>query len=112
MAKDAAIFNTGKVQGQVRYPPWESYDKTTSIELQKFSVFPIGLISKYHRHIPYNSEKKSFLEKTGRGAFEGKQRPRTRNRHAKPPDQYSNTPFDVHRRKKYTPSCGTITLAW
>lgn len=28
-------------------------------------------IVEYPRHIPYNSEKKSFLEKTGRESFEG-----------------------------------------
>ncbi|KAN0087393.1 Transcription regulator HTH, APSES-type DNA-binding domain containing protein [Elaphomyces granulatus] len=30
----------------------------------------MGQISHYPRHIPYNSEKKSFLEKTGRESFE------------------------------------------
>ena len=71
VAKDAAIFSKGKVQGQVRYAPWETYDSKTLTELQGFSVYPIGRIAEYRRHIPYNSDKKAFLEKTGRGAFEG-----------------------------------------
>jgi hypothetical protein len=40
---------------------------------RRFKIFPLGQIhSKGIRHIPYNSDKKDFLEKTGREAFEGK----------------------------------------
>ena len=73
MSKDAAIFARGKVQGEVRYPPCEAQDEKLAIEHRRFSVYPMGQISEYRRHIPYNSEKKSFLAKTGRGAFEGTQ---------------------------------------
>ena len=76
MSKDAAIFLKGKVQGEVRYPPCEIQDEKAAAEHRKFCIFPMGQISQYHRHIPYNSEKKSFLEKTGRGAFEGTSLPR------------------------------------
>lgn len=31
----------------------------------------MGKIGEYCRHIPYNSEKKGFLERTGRESFEG-----------------------------------------
>lgn len=31
----------------------------------------MGHIAEYPRHIPYNSEKKTFQEKTGRESFEG-----------------------------------------
>ena len=71
MSKDAAIFARGKIQGEVRYPPCEVQDERIAAEHRKFQVYPIGQIAEYRRHIPYNSEKKSFLEKTGRGAFEG-----------------------------------------
>ena len=71
MSKDAPIFARGKVQGEVRYPPCEIQDERTAVEHRRFCIFPMGEISEYRRHIPYNSEKKSFLEKTGRGAFEG-----------------------------------------
>ncbi|MCJ1477401.1 hypothetical protein MMC13_006072 [Lambiella insularis] len=70
MSKDAAVFAKGKIQGEVRYPPCEKQDEKIAAEHSKFSVYPIGQISEYRRHIPYNSEKKSFLAKTGRGAFE------------------------------------------
>ena len=73
LAKDAAIFMRGKVQGFIRYPPCEEYDTKTVNELRAFSVHPLGEIADYHRHIPYNSDKKDFLTKTGRGAFEGKE---------------------------------------
>ena len=75
ISKDAAIFSRGKVQGPIRYSPWEAYDEEQIKELQRFSVYPIGKISEFRRHIPYNSDKKSFLEKTGRGSFEGERYP-------------------------------------
>jgi hypothetical protein len=71
MTKDGAIFAKGKIKGDVRYPPFENLDEETMREVQKFQVYPLGKIQEYCRHIPYNSEKKSFLEKTGRESFEG-----------------------------------------
>lgn len=42
-------------------------------EHDRFRVFPRGEIQKKGvRHIPYNSDKKDFLDKTGRHAFESK----------------------------------------
>jgi hypothetical protein len=73
--KDAPIFSEGnKVVGVVNYPPHESgYDETLLNQHRRFKIFPLGQIhSKGIRHIPYNSDKKDFLEKTGREAFEGK----------------------------------------
>lgn len=58
--------------GTVTFPPFENLDPESMREVQKYKVFPLGEIVKYPRHIPYNSEKKSFLEKTGRHSFEGK----------------------------------------
>ena len=69
--KDAAVFSRGKIQGLVRYSPWEEYNPEVLAQLKLFSVYPLGQIAEYHRHIPYNSDKKTFLEKTGRGSFEG-----------------------------------------
>ena len=71
MTKDGAVFAKGKIQGEVNYAPFENFDEVTLHEIQKFQVFPIGKIRDYSRHIPYNSEKKSFWEKTGRESFEG-----------------------------------------
>jgi hypothetical protein len=71
MTKDGAIFAKGKIKGEVNYPPFENLDEETMREVQKFQVYPLGKIEEYCRHIPYNSEKKSFLEKTGRESFEG-----------------------------------------
>ncbi|KAE8447792.1 hypothetical protein EG329_010186 [Mollisiaceae sp. DMI_Dod_QoI] len=70
MTKDGAIFAKGKIKGEVHYPPFERFDEETMREVQKFQVYPLGKIQEYSRHIPYNSEKKSFLEKTGRESFE------------------------------------------
>jgi hypothetical protein len=71
--KDAPIFAEGaKVVGKVNFPPYEACDDEELIaQHRKFQMFPMGQIAKYPRHIPYNSEKKDFMEKTGREAFEG-----------------------------------------
>jgi hypothetical protein len=71
MTKDGAVFSKGKIKGEVNYPPFERLDEGTMREVQKFQVYPLGKIEDYCRHIPYNSEKKTFLEKTGRESFEG-----------------------------------------
>jgi len=72
MTKDGAVFAKGnKIKGEINFPPFEQFDEETAREVQKFQVFPLGKVREYSRHIPYNSEKKSFLEKTGRESFEG-----------------------------------------
>ena len=72
MTKDGAIFAKGKIKGDLNYPPFEGgLDEDAMREVQKFRVYPLGKIEEYCRHIPYNSEKKNFLEKTGRESFEG-----------------------------------------
>ncbi|KAH7312861.1 hypothetical protein BKA65DRAFT_484057 [Rhexocercosporidium sp. MPI-PUGE-AT-0058] len=70
MTKDGAVFTKGKIKGEVNFPPFERFDEEVLREVQKFQIFPLGNIQEYARHIPYNSEKKSFLEKTGRESFE------------------------------------------
>ncbi|KAI9645605.1 hypothetical protein NHQ30_006347 [Ciborinia camelliae] len=71
MTKDGAVFAKGKIKGDVNFPPFENLNEETMREVQKFHVYPLGKIQEYSRHIPYNSEKKNFLEKTGRESFEG-----------------------------------------
>jgi len=71
MTKDGAIFSKGKVKGEVNFPPFERFDEDILREVQKFQIYPLGNIQEYAQHIPYNSEKKTFLEKTGRESFEG-----------------------------------------
>jgi hypothetical protein len=71
MSKDGAVFTKGKIKGEVNFPPYEHFDEATVGELKKFEVYPLGKVQDYCRHIPYNSEKKTFLEKTGRESFEG-----------------------------------------
>lgn len=72
MIKDAAVFAKGKVKGEVRYPPFQDIDdKEACREMKNFGIYPLGRIEEFPRHIPYNSDKKRFLEKTGRESFEG-----------------------------------------
>ncbi|KAI9815207.1 MAG: hypothetical protein M1832_005542 [Thelocarpon impressellum] len=70
MAKDAPSFVKGETRGEVRYSPCEDLDEAMKTQLGRMSVFPLGKIGQYPRHIPYNSEKKDFQEKTGRESFE------------------------------------------
>ncbi|KIX99723.1 uncharacterized protein Z520_04359 [Fonsecaea multimorphosa CBS 102226] len=70
MCKDAAVFKRGVIQGECRYPPDEYQDELLEAKHQMYEVYPIGDIATYPRHIPYNSEKKLFWEKTGRESFE------------------------------------------
>lgn len=72
--KDAPIFSEGnKPVGIVNFPPHVAgHDQDLLARHRDFSVYPLGEIQKKGvRHIPYNSDKKDFLDKTGRDAFEG-----------------------------------------
>ncbi|KAK9422433.1 hypothetical protein SUNI508_04789 [Seiridium unicorne] len=70
MAKDAAVFTKGKAKGVVNFYPFERLDDASIRETRKYQVFPLGKIQEYCRHIPYNSGKKDFFEKTRRESFE------------------------------------------
>jgi hypothetical protein len=60
-----------KAKGIVNFYPFESLDEGSLREVRKFRVSPFGTIRSNCRHIPYNSGKKDFFEKTGRESFEG-----------------------------------------
>ncbi|KKK19409.1 hypothetical protein P175DRAFT_0464515 [Aspergillus ochraceoroseus IBT 24754] len=70
IAKDAPIFNRGKIRGELRYHPCEERDEELTKLHREFRLHPMGDIAAYPRHIPYNSDKKSFQERTGRESFE------------------------------------------
>lgn len=75
MPKDAPVFSeSNKTVGHINYPPYEA-GNNLDLEARhhEFRIFPLGQIYKKGvRHIPYNSDKKDFLDKTGRDAFEGR----------------------------------------
>ena len=71
LSKDAAVFIRGDIRGSLNYPPYEERDDLLLAQHQQHEIYPLGNIADFPRHIPYNSEKKSFLEKTGRESFEG-----------------------------------------
>ncbi|KAI3328334.1 hypothetical protein F4824DRAFT_506683 [Ustulina deusta] len=70
MPKDAAVFTKGKPKGAVNFQPYENLDEVSLHQTRIFQVYPLGKIREYSRHIPYNSGKKDFFEKTGRESFE------------------------------------------
>ncbi|KAM0328111.1 hypothetical protein ACHAQA_005514 [Verticillium albo-atrum] len=59
-----------KPRGPVNYWPFEDVDDVARREVEKFQVTPFGQIHNCCAHIPYNSGKKDFYEKTGRESFE------------------------------------------
>ena len=71
LAKDAPIFRPGKTQGVVRYPPCEERDEKLTAAHRAYKLHPLGKIALYPRNIPYQSDKKTFQERTGRDYFEG-----------------------------------------
>jgi hypothetical protein len=71
--KDAPIFSEGnRPVGNVNFLPHEARDDQELLaQHRRFQIYPLEEIYKKGvRHIPYNSDKKDFLEKTGRDAFE------------------------------------------
>lgn len=72
LPKDAPIFRKGDPKGIVKFPPHEAGgDEQLKEQHLLFQVYPLGEIADYCQHIPYSSDKKTFLSKTGRQAFEG-----------------------------------------
>lgn len=73
VAKDAPVFVPGDTQGEVRYPPCTEQSAKSREEHTRFKIYPaVEDIAKYPRHIPYSSDKKKLMIKTGRESFEGK----------------------------------------
>ncbi|KAI0391664.1 hypothetical protein F5Y17DRAFT_478479 [Xylariaceae sp. FL0594] len=70
MPKDAAVFTKSKPKGAINFRPYENLDEPSLRLVRKFQVYPLGKMEEYSRHIPYNSGKKDFYEKTGRESFE------------------------------------------
>ncbi|KAI1802189.1 hypothetical protein F4811DRAFT_573180 [Daldinia bambusicola] len=68
--KSAALLPTSRPKGVVNFPPFENLDEASLRQVRKFRVCPFGNIQDQSRHIPYNSTKKGFFEKTGRESFE------------------------------------------
>lgn len=69
--KDAPKFEKGEAVGVVAFPPYEVFDSDLVKHIKEFKILPASAIASYPRHIPYSSDKKEFLNKTGRDSFEG-----------------------------------------
>ncbi|KAB5572737.1 hypothetical protein GE09DRAFT_1283046 [Coniochaeta sp. 2T2.1] len=70
MPKDHPGMSKSKVKGTVKFYPFEDLDEDSLREVRRFRVTPFEGIHTNCRHIPYNSGKKDFFEKTGRESFE------------------------------------------
>ncbi|KAI8279126.1 hypothetical protein K4K59_008985 [Colletotrichum sp. SAR11_240] len=70
MSKDPVPMSKYKPRGVIKYYPFESVDELSRREVIRFRVTPFGRIQESCAHIPYNSGKKDFFEKTGRESFE------------------------------------------
>ena len=73
MAKEpSSALIKSRAKGVVNFRPFEELDEASLREVRKYHVYPFGGIESNCKHIPYNSGKKDFFEKTGRESFEGK----------------------------------------
>ena len=72
MPKDLPGFSKSKAKGLVKFSPFEDLVEESLRQVRRFRVTSFGSIRNNCRHIPYNSGKKDFFEKTGRESFEGK----------------------------------------
>ncbi|KAI1647931.1 uncharacterized protein F4817DRAFT_87276 [Daldinia loculata] len=68
--KAAALLPTSRPKGAVNFPPFENLDEASLRQVRQFRVRFFGNIQDHSRHIPYNSGKKDFFQKTGRESFE------------------------------------------
>ena len=71
LPKDVTRFAISRTKGEIRYEPCEARDEEVAAQHQLFQIYPMCEIANYCKTIPYSSEKKGFLEKTGREGFEG-----------------------------------------
>lgn len=122
MTKDTSGFVKSRAKGTVNYPPYENLDEASLGEIRHYQIYPFGRIQEFCRHIPYNSGKKNFFDKTGRESFEGQQNTRVRLSNGVSATrlyslmltilmQCSNTPSKSQVMTTSILSCGITTLA-
>ncbi|KAL7921145.1 transcription regulator HTH, apses-type DNA-binding domain-containing protein [Trichoderma austrokoningii] len=63
-------MTSAKPRGPINFAPFEEIDEASYQEMRRFCVDPPGKIRHSYQHIPYNSSKKDFFEKTGRESIE------------------------------------------
>ncbi|KPM36429.1 hypothetical protein AK830_g10157 [Neonectria ditissima] len=68
---DRSNMAKSKLRGPIKYPPFENLTEESLSEIRRFQIMNFGYIKQSCAHIPYNSGKKDFFEKTGRESFEG-----------------------------------------
>ncbi|PHH76799.1 hypothetical protein CDD80_1211 [Ophiocordyceps camponoti-rufipedis] len=64
------VSRTTRTHGPIRFPPCEVADEEVMRQVARFHVDQYGHIQQYSQHIPYNSTKRNFYEKTGRESIE------------------------------------------
>jgi len=75
MAKEPPGLAKSRAKGVINFRPFEDLDEVALREVRRFQIYPFGSIQDNCKHIPYNSGKKDFFEKTGRESFEGEPPP-------------------------------------
>ncbi|PFH58776.1 hypothetical protein XA68_13218 [Ophiocordyceps unilateralis] len=69
-SRSASRLVRSRTHGPVRFPPHEQVDAGAMREVARFQISQFGQIYQYSQHIPYNSTKRNFYEKTGRESIE------------------------------------------
>ncbi|KAI5463272.1 hypothetical protein BGZ63DRAFT_188190 [Mariannaea sp. PMI_226] len=68
--RDSKDLEKTRLRGPVTYPPFETLNDRALYQMSRFQILSFGHIGQSVSHIPYNSGKKDFYEKTGRESFE------------------------------------------
>lgn len=69
--RDPGRIPKSRPKGEVNFLPFEDVSHETRHRILRFHVHALGNIRDSCQHIPYNSGKKDFFEKTGRESLEG-----------------------------------------
>ncbi|GAB0132707.1 hypothetical protein EsDP_00001135 [Epichloe bromicola] len=62
--------STPAAKGAINFPPFEEVNEEAVREIIKYRIPQFGYIHRSCEHIPYNSSKRDFSSKTGRGFIE------------------------------------------
>jgi hypothetical protein len=68
--RDSSDLSYSRATGYYKFAPFENLDERAMRMIQPYKIYPFGEIGAYTAHIPYSSDKKDVMAKTGREKFE------------------------------------------
>ncbi|KAG9259240.1 transcription regulator HTH, apses-type DNA-binding domain-containing protein [Emericellopsis atlantica] len=68
--RDSSDLSYSRATGYYKFAPFEDLDEKAMRMIRPYKIYPFGEIGAYIAHIPYSSDKKDVMAKTGREKFE------------------------------------------